>query len=242
MSTNISLYIPHVYPNYTVEKITEVFETKHKIGKIDHIDLKVQISNDGKPFNAVYVHFEYWYDNEFANQFKERVQNQTKENQTKLFYEEPWFWIILENKSKKVLGGRKKIPTFDFSEIQTPTTPKEEPPTLTIPPAPVKRTDTRFPVENMRRINLSSLFTSKDNFNVDDYEIPTIDLETDPDVINFIQGIEDELNEEEAFYDANMNLVTMDARYIQELERENTTLGSEVQMLRNFVYQSGFVF
>jgi hypothetical protein len=192
-----------------------------------------------------------------------------------------------------VLGGRKKIPTFDFSETQvpSPSTPKSgfdfvkedpyyigmmnanaklmaeerkiceeiinRPPTLTIPSAPVKKNaqidNGCFNFTNIKRINLSQLFasqaidkseteTAEIAFDVDDYEIPTIDLETDPDVINFIQGIEDELNEEEAFYDANMNLVTMDARYIQELERENTTLGSEVQMLRNFVYQSGFVF
>ena len=105
---NISLYIPHVFANITKSTIVETFE-KLRIGSINRIDFISKRSPTGN-FNAVYIHFSQWYDNSASRNFQERVLNQNME--ARIVYDEPWFWIVLENKNHKA-GDRKRSVNLD---------------------------------------------------------------------------------------------------------------------------------
>jgi len=111
---NISLYIPHVFANISKEFIAETFE-KLRIGKVINIDFVSKLGKDA-PYNTAYVHFEYWYENTAAYNFQERVLNPEKE--ARLIYDEPWYWIVLENKAKKhVTGDRKPRIALGLPEV-----------------------------------------------------------------------------------------------------------------------------
>jgi hypothetical protein len=102
---NISLYIPHIFENISKVVISDTFE-KLKIGKVSHVDLINKIGRDSKSYNAAYIHFDYWFNNNGSRIFQEKVVNPEKE--ARIIYEEPWYWVILENKGKKhIVNGRK---------------------------------------------------------------------------------------------------------------------------------------
>ena len=105
---NISLYIPHVFANITKNKIVETFE-KLRIGSINRIDFLNKKSKKSN-YNAVYIHFSEWYDNSAARNFQERVLDPNME--ARVVYDEPWFWIVLENKRHKA-GDRKRSVNLD---------------------------------------------------------------------------------------------------------------------------------
>lgn len=96
--SNISLFIPHVFPNFSKQYIADVFE-RHNIGMVDHIDLVAKKDRYGKSYNAAYVHFKYWYSGSITENFQARVKNPKKE--ARIVYDDPWYWIILENTTKK---------------------------------------------------------------------------------------------------------------------------------------------
>jgi len=75
------------------------------IGKVSHIDLISKMSNNGKVYNSAYIHFEYWYDSIATNNLKSKLQ---EGKETKLVYDDPWHWIVLENKSRKYISGERK--------------------------------------------------------------------------------------------------------------------------------------
>ena len=110
---NVSLYIPHVFANFVKADIIEAFE-KVFIGKVSKIDFVSKIGNDRKPYNSAYIHFEYWYDNAGAVNFQNRVLNPNQE--ARLIYDEPWYWIVLENKSKKHIPGERK-PCINLGDL-----------------------------------------------------------------------------------------------------------------------------
>jgi hypothetical protein len=110
---NISLYIPHVFANYSKEDVIAVFED-FKIGEVKNVDFVSKLGSDGKPFNAAYVHFNHWNNNSYARYFQEKVTNPNKE--ARLIYDTPWFWIVLENKSRKFAPDERK-PRIDLSEF-----------------------------------------------------------------------------------------------------------------------------
>jgi hypothetical protein len=105
---NISLYIPHVFANITKNRIVETFE-KLRIGSINRIDF-VNKKSKNSNFNSVYIHFSQWYDNVASRNFQERVLDPNME--ARIVYDEPWFWIVLENKGQKA-GDRKRSVNLD---------------------------------------------------------------------------------------------------------------------------------
>lgn len=109
---NMSLYIPHVFPNFTGEYIASVFEALG-IGSVDHVDLVSKLDNSGKPYNSAYIHFQYWYSGPIAENFQARVQDPSKE--ARIVHDDPWYWIILENTGKKKEPGARKE-CLDLSE------------------------------------------------------------------------------------------------------------------------------
>jgi hypothetical protein len=109
---NMSLYIPHVFPNFTGEYIAAVFEDLG-IGSVDHVDLVSKLDHSGKPYNSAYIHFQYWYSGPIAENFQARVQDPSKE--ARIVHDDPWYWIILENTATKYEPGARKA-CLDLSE------------------------------------------------------------------------------------------------------------------------------
>jgi hypothetical protein len=101
---NISLYIPHVFVNISKRTVAETFEDL-RIGSVKRVDFVRKRGSNGD-FNAVYIHFNNWYDNVAAHNFQERVINPNME--ARIVYDEPWYWIVLENKTKKVDSTKRK--------------------------------------------------------------------------------------------------------------------------------------
>lgn len=125
VNQKISLFIPHIFANLSKELVTEVLEYDYKIGKISHIDFVEKTGADGKPYNAAYVHFEYWNEDMETLQFQQEVLR--SEKGYRVVYDTPWFWIVLENKKKprQVAGYRK--PRLDLSETPTEETTQHYP-------------------------------------------------------------------------------------------------------------------
>jgi len=84
--------------------VAETFENL-RIGNVKRVDFVYKRGSNGG-FNAVYIHFNYWYDNVAACNFQERVLDPNRE--ARIVYDEPWYWIVLENKTKKVDSTKRK--------------------------------------------------------------------------------------------------------------------------------------
>jgi hypothetical protein len=125
-NNNLSLYIPHIFGNYTKEYVAKIFEDLN-IGKVKYIDFVQKMSDNGIVYNAAYIHFEYWYTNVIARNFQSRVLDTTKE--ARLMYEDPWYWIVLENKSNKVVPGARKprivLDNNSILRVKVPNAPKK---------------------------------------------------------------------------------------------------------------------
>ena len=100
----MSLYIPHVFANISKKMVAETFENL-RIGNVKRVDFVYKRGSNGG-FNAVYIHFNYWYDNVAACNFQERVLDPNRE--ARIVYDEPWYWIVLENKVPKAKSAGRK--------------------------------------------------------------------------------------------------------------------------------------
>jgi hypothetical protein len=98
---NISLYIPRVFLNITQEKIKSAFEG-NGIGKVTRVDLISKVPE----YNIAYVHFEYWNDTITARNFQSHAR---EIKGAKLVYDDPWHWIVLENKATRYEPGARKV-------------------------------------------------------------------------------------------------------------------------------------
>ena len=217
MSTinNISLYIPHIFANFSKEYVAKVFEN-NEIGQVKNIDFVSKIGHDGKPFSAAYIHFDHWFKNTAAANFQERVLDAEKE--ARLMYEDPWYWIVLENKARKVVSGDRKpridlgnFPAISTSQI-TPVKEKKD----NCPNAPVKAKSYSQAVD-IKSVNLS--FDS-------DFQ----------DVIDAFEA-EAEIDEiEAAMEEDDQYLVSVDSRYIESIEAENMDLRAQIAYIHNALY------
>ena len=108
---NISLYIPHVFPNFDKEYVTTAFKN---IGEVSNIDFVAKQDRKGDNYNAVYVHFKLWYTNREAVQLYNDVLD--VENEARLYHDEQWYWIVLPNTAKKYVPGERK-PRIDLGDL-----------------------------------------------------------------------------------------------------------------------------
>jgi hypothetical protein len=133
---NISLYIPHVFSNISSKKICDVFDFQG-IGDVQKVDLIPKKDRNGRTYNAAHIHFKEWYDNIASRNFQERVLDKSKE--ARIVYDEPWYWIVLENKGRKFKPGDRK-PTIDLNAFDYNSTKEKEQakPTNYISPAQFK--------------------------------------------------------------------------------------------------------
>lgn len=125
----MSLYIPRVFANITEKRIMDVFE-KNEIGKVNHVDFVTKMGKDAKVYNSAYVHFDFWFDNVASQNIQDKLETG---NETKIMYDDPWFWFVYKNTTKKNGGNgpRKERLTIDLNALkkapeQSFTNPLEE--------------------------------------------------------------------------------------------------------------------
>jgi len=94
---NISIYIPKVFRNITKERMIAVFELLD-IGMVNHIDFVPKVGANGTTYNSAYIHFDFWYSNISNRNLQERLK---KSIESRIVYDDPWYWIVLENKASK---------------------------------------------------------------------------------------------------------------------------------------------
>jgi hypothetical protein len=112
-----SLYIAHVFPNIHKKKIAQLFE-KLFLANIKGVDLVTKIGKDGKPYNSAYIHIESWFDTSAAKHFQEKIRSNSE---ALLVYNEPWYWIVNENKSAKKSKSIQKVEKERFEGTQKKT-------------------------------------------------------------------------------------------------------------------------
>ena len=195
---NISLYIPHVFANYTKDDIARVFNDF--IGSVKTVDLVVKRGKDGKTFNAAYIHFRSWHNTIATQNFQERVLDPNQE--ARIVYDDPWYWICLENKSRKVAPNQRKI-RIDIGEQSTFATTDAG--VLTPVKAKTIQMTPNAPVKSARPVEFT------------DAEIEELEAAFDAN--------------EAAIEREDQYLVSVDSRYIQTLENENMALRNSVALL-----------
>jgi len=103
--TDLSVFIPYVFPNVTKDRISAAFES-NTLGIVDRIDLVSKTDASGKFYNYAFVHFSHWFDNDHAARFLEKVEDPSK--QARLVYDDPWYWIVLPNTGNVVQSASRK--------------------------------------------------------------------------------------------------------------------------------------
>jgi hypothetical protein len=217
---NLSLFIPRVFSNIDEERIADKFEEMN-VGKVSSVDLVPQY---GKNYNAVYVHFEYWNNNEVALNLQSSILDPAKE--ARVVYDAPWFWIVLENKGRKQVTNTQRKSCIDLTDFAE-----------TIPVVEEKMPVKGKSYKNVVVSNLpSEVEDSYDeweeiveyNDGEQEYEDEKQEY-TDEDFEN-MEELEDMMNEEEAFQ------VSVDWRYLKTIEEENLRMGQsqyEIVGLKN---------
>ena len=205
---NVSVYIPHIFANIGKEQIEEVFENL-KIGKVKNIDLIAKKGKD-EVYNAAYIHFEYWYDNTAAHNFRERVLNPEKE--ARIVYDDPWYWIVLENKGNKhVSGDRKACIDLNFQEEEVP--------------GPIVK-------QQLTNADFSNMFKKQPQEQKQYWPIAPAYSDIAPAYSDFNEEIEAEF--EAAMDEEDSHIINIDGRYVKQIEEENNKLRFEVALKRAF--------
>ena len=110
---SLSLFVPYMFPNITQSRVAKIFILLH-LGEVDHVDFVPKTDKNGKPYNAAYIHFHRWFECSAAINFQERVLNPNKE--ARIVYDEPWFWIVLENTAVKTSKAQETETEFVSSD------------------------------------------------------------------------------------------------------------------------------
>jgi hypothetical protein len=211
---NISLFVPHVFPNFNQKYVATAFS---ELGDIDRVDFVAKQDRDGKPYNAAYIHFNKWFNNYSANEMQGKLETS---GSTQFYHDDSeYYWIVLPNSTKKHVSGERK-PRIDLGELNSVSVKTiEKPPNKQVacPGAPKKSTYAQLFSDKAKTpltqpVNLQSEF---DQF----------DAEASEDAIQMAE-IEADLEADDN------NLVSIDWRYVKTIEEENMYLHSEVAQLR----------
>lgn len=112
VNQSLSLFIPHIFANISQQQVADSIYNSGLgvVKKIDRV-LKRDSRNSNEYYSA-YIHFDCWFDTATVARFQKRVINPEKE--ARIVYNDPWYWIVLENKgTKHVPGERKQTITLD---------------------------------------------------------------------------------------------------------------------------------
>ena len=214
---NISLYIPHVFANYSKHDITAVFN--NFVGEVKNVDLVAKIGADSKKFNAVYIHFHSWHNDIATRNFQARVLDPNLE--ARIVYEDPWYWICLENKSRKVATGQRK-PRIDLGDLTTLSSTNATTDAGYLTPVKEKKIKTpNAPVKSncLRKFTYDEVQELEDAMN--------------------LQELEDAMDEQETYLqEQDQYLVSVDCRYIQAIEDENNALRNQCAAMEMTLFMS----
>lgn len=217
MSTiqNISLYVPHVFANYSKAAVARVFN--EYVGDVKEVDFVSKKSHDGRPYNAAYIHFHAWHNNHATVNLQARVLDPAQE--ARIVYDDPWYWIVLENKGQKLAHTNKPRIEYrdEFPAISTPRGAAN----LPNPPNAPTKAARKQPVftENMPKIHLENDFDEA--------------LAKEARDAIMLYELQDLMDHEERF------LVTVDSRYLHAIESENNDMRVKLDHL-NHIYQAEF--
>jgi len=100
----MSIYIPRVFGNIDEARIMDTFY-KLDIGKVTNVDFVEKCGKNGY-YYSVYIHFEYWFDNEHARNLQAKIKSGME---ARVVYDDPWYWIVLENHGQKAVSGQRKL-------------------------------------------------------------------------------------------------------------------------------------
>lgn len=227
-NTIMSLFIPHIFPNFDQKYITNAFA---KIGDVKEVDFIAKKDRDGKLFNAVYIHFNKWYQDSNTTKILDYIN---KYGSAKFYHHETWYWIVLPNTAKKHIPGARKVTldisgltNTDISSIEKTLEKQKDDPIC--PSAPEKQKNI---TEKSISTNLNSKFEECAQMGNECFDINEWDIEACEDEANMaeIEAILD--SEEKALQIEDSNLIAIDYRYVQSLEQENLMLYHELKNLK----------
>jgi len=222
---NVSLFVPHVFPNFTQKYVSEAFAG---VGDVDRVDFVMKQDRDGKQFNAAYIHFNRWYDNRGASVIQDNIAN---DGSTKFYHDDSeYYWIVLPNTAKKHVPGERK-PRIDLSVKAVEKTPERTVKEVACPGAPKKPSYTHQVADNTAKP------TKSVGELVAEFQEWYVNLESHVDIPNDADFEASEETAQMAEIEAELeaedeNLVSIDWRYVQTVEQENMWLRAEVRQLR----------
>ena len=249
---NISLYIPHIFANFSKEFVAKVFEDLN-IGNVKNIDFVSKYGQDGKEYNAAYIHFNEWYDTIAARNFQARVMDSKLE--ARVVYDEPWYWIVLENKARKYVSGERK-PRIDLgtpsisqasalkatvkSTVETTPAPKKYKPSeaIDINKAPVKieakKPAAIMPTPVKLETEFAAVEVQTEPLAIED-ELAWVDELLKEDAEQYAQEMMDDV--EALMEEDDKYLIQIDCRYVQALEEENQNVQSLQEQIASLQQQ-----
>jgi hypothetical protein len=92
-----SLCVPRVYYDISDKKIYQVFEDLN-FGKIKRIDIILRRNEKGEPYKRVFIHYNRWYCNEYADTARIKL---ITGKEIKVVYSNPWYWKVSANKHEE---------------------------------------------------------------------------------------------------------------------------------------------
>lgn len=218
---NLSLFIPFVFPNFDQKYVANAFA---KVGNVERVDFVAKQDRAGKTYNAVYVHFNKWYNNKLAKHIYEECFE--KKGQTQFYHDgTEYFWIVLPNTAKKHVPGERKpkISLGNINAINVKSIEKEEP-------------EKKKPVNEKEK---TTYFDENEENWSDEVEEEHLELLRAPiedwDEMDAVIGaeIEAEMEAEDKKMELeDKNLISIDWRYVQTIEQENRWLHEEIWQLR----------
>lgn len=97
-SIKYSVYIPRIFNNINNNKIIDAFQ-KLGLGVVEKLDIIRKTGKDNSTYYMAFIHFSEWGSSYAAINFRDRIEN--PEMEARLVYDDPWYWIVLPNKSIK---------------------------------------------------------------------------------------------------------------------------------------------
>lgn len=95
-----SVCIPRIFNNIPVSKIVSTFESLN-LGKVERVDIVMKRGKNNEPIKMAFVHFSKWYNNAAAINLRKKIEDPNHE--AKIVYCDPWYWVILPNKTPEPL-------------------------------------------------------------------------------------------------------------------------------------------
>jgi hypothetical protein len=253
-SHSMSLYIPYVFMNFDKEYIADKFSW---IGDVSDIDLVLKTDGKGKQYNSVFIHLNKLNKNKSVENFIEKVTDPNQE--ARLYHDKPWYWVVLLNTAKKIKSGDRKprINLGDLTSINVKTTEqndnkykseqiKKDKPRSNKLNNPCYKFINNYDYDYNNNYDYDDY--DYDNDNYDNYDNDDYDNDDNNNDDNYNsdyetnariypeKDYEKELNEIESLInDEDMNLVSIDSRYIQVIEEENIMLRNEIAYLRSLL-------